>query len=148
MLPLALLLGTAPRVQVLTMDYQSLYPSIMIAGNICPSTMMQKRRDKKRPAAAKGVLTRTWVSDAATGQEATFVQNAKGSAAYGVVPKMLARLLAARRVVQKEMKTAQGFVYTQLNSKQLAIKVSCNSVCVRLAPPVSALAFARARAMY
>jgi DNA polymerase delta subunit 1 len=117
-------------VQVLTMDYQSLYPSIMIAGNICPSTMLQKRRDKKRPQAAKGVLTRTWVSDPETGQEATFVQNAKGATGYGVLPKMLRRLLAARRAVQKEMKTAEGEVYMLLNSKQLAIKVCCNSVCV------------------
>jgi DNA polymerase delta subunit 1 len=122
---------------VLTMDYQSLYPSIMIAGNICPSTMLQKRRDKKRPKPPDGVLVKTWVSDEATGQEASFVQNRKGSSAFGVIPLMLKRLLAARRAVQKLMKTAHGFEYLLLNALQLAIKVCCNSVCVTLFPPIT-----------
>ena len=74
------------------------------------------------------------MSDEKTKQEATFVQNRKGKRGYGVVPKMLMRLLIARRKVQAEMKTAEGFVYSRLNAKQLAIKVCCNSVCVARSP--------------
>lgn len=115
---------------VATLDYKSLYPSIMIAGNMGPGTLLEPRHDGKKPRAAKGVRTRTWKIDDTN--SATFVQNEPGSTAYGIIPKLLKRLLGARDAVKKQMKAAFGagniFQGSMLNSKQLAIKISCNSV--------------------
>ena len=115
---------------VATLDYKSLYPSIMIAGNLGPSTLVEPRYDGKPCRASRGVKTRTWnVTDT---YATTFVQNEKGKNHFGKIPSMLKRLLAARDAVKVHMKTAykrgDKFQGGMLNSKQLAIKISCNSV--------------------
>ncbi len=112
--------------QVITLDFQSLYPSIMMSAKLGPTTLVDPRVVPSS-IVPSDIPTRTWVSDPETGRSATFVQNDDKSA----IPLLLRRLTDARKAVQQLMKSATGFTYTVLNAKQLAIKVSCNSVCVR-----------------
>lgn len=96
----------------------------MIAGKIDMTTLVAKSADGTLSDVPDDIPTRTWVSDPETGRSATFVQNDDNSA----IPCLLKQLMAAREAVQKLMKTATGFTYKLLNAKQMAIKVSCNSV--------------------
>jgi len=110
---------------VITLDFSSLYPSIMIAHNICYTTK----------------VSRTWAEqhlkpddywspfpavDGGTPTQFVFV---KKHIREGILPKLLAGLLQARRDVKEMMKTeADAFIASVLNGRQLALKVVCNSV--------------------
>lgn len=160
-----------------TMDFASLYPSIMIAYNICYSTKVslawaranldpkdywvpfpsvdapelhQKEKvvqQKKQSFMAKFVGSkkaapvameperkkskkdrdREEKEAAYAGKEPDFCF-VKKHIREGILPAMLAKLLAARSNVKRMMRTAEGFEYGVLDGRQLALKVVCNSV--------------------
>ena len=108
---------------VACLDYASLYPSIMIASNICFSTIALSDEDKKKQthAESKGVEFLSIKTGIGTG---TYAQSFKG-----VLPALEQELLAARKRVKKEMKQAKNKIeYSVLNARQLSIKVLCNSM--------------------
>ncbi|KAL4435029.1 hypothetical protein ABPG77_003854 [Micractinium sp. CCAP 211/92] len=101
---------------VATLDFASLYPSIMMAHNLCYTTLLPKGQEKMFP---KEHLTFTPNND-------VFV---KPSLATGVLPEILQELLAARKRAKKDMATATDpFLRAVYNGRQLALKVSANSV--------------------
>ena len=113
------------RKPIATLDFASLYPSIMQSHNLCYSTVVF---DDQKPLVLelekKGlvVVERTVASN----KEHWFVQK---ETFKGILPKLLKHLLTARRAVKKQMKQAKDdFTYQLLDGKQLALKVSCNSV--------------------
>lgn len=110
---------------IATLDFASLYPSIMQAHNLGYMSYVFDREKKevaRLERAGKIVVERI----VASGIEHWFVQEETFKA---ILPLLLHELLTARRNVKKIMKReSDPFKKQLLNSKQLALKVSCNSV--------------------
>jgi len=108
---------------ITVLDFMSLYPTTMADNNLCPTVYVNDPKYDN----LTGVQYRTVeVFDDNTGKTYyyRFAQNTQGLAVM-----IIENLLNARIKVQKEMKAEQDpFKKSLLNSKQLAIKVSCNSV--------------------
>lgn len=102
---------------VTTLDFASLYPSIIIAHNLCYSTLV-------RPADVKlydpEKLNRTPAGD-------VFV---KKDVFPGILPEVLEDVLVARKNARAMMKNVSmhSLEYRVLNGRQLALKVCANSV--------------------
>jgi DNA polymerase elongation subunit (family B) len=104
---------------ITTLDFASLYPSIMIQHNLCCSTWV------KNPAhqALKGPK---YLHVDVGARKYCFVQHI-----MGIMPKILKTLLAARKAVRKQMpqyEKTDPFKYSLMDAEQLALKLSCNSI--------------------
>ena len=101
---------------ITTLDFSSLYPSIMMAHNLCYTTLLSPK-----VAASLGPtdFVKTPTSD-------LFV---KKHVRQGVLPIILKELLDARKRAKKAMKAeTDPFRKGVLNGRQLALKISANSV--------------------
>ena len=98
---------------VVVMDFQSLYPSIIISNNLSHDTVVLG--DGALPP--HGTFTTDGLTDRFVNHE------------VGVLPQLLEQFLSARRAVKTQMKsTTDTEHYKVLNAKQAALKVLCNSV--------------------
>lgn len=105
-------------VPIATLDFSSLYPSIMMAHNLCYTTLL-------RPGAAQklGLKPDEFIKTP-TGDE--FV---KASVRKGLLPQILENLLSARKRAKAELAQETDPLRRQvLDGRQLALKVSANSV--------------------
>lgn len=104
---------TAP---IATLDFASLYPSIMMAHNLCYSTLVrQSEVAKLRPED----YVRTPAGHC-------FV---KPAVKKGLLSVILEELLGSRKAAKREMAEAtEPFLKEVLNGRQLALKVSANAV--------------------
>ena len=101
---------------VATLDFASLYPSIMMAHNLCYSSLVPKFRIKEHNIED---LTHTPNGD-------YFV---KASVKKGILPMILEELLGARKRAKQELaKATDPFERAVLDGRQLALKISANSV--------------------
>lgn len=116
---------------VIVVDFSSLYPTVMIAHNICKSTLVKRPCDHDKP----GVVAHR-VSATTTHRFSTLIT--------GLLPTMLQELLTLRKTVKKRMVDAEAELdddsLTQarrrelksllvvLDSRQKAVKVSANSI--------------------
>jgi DNA polymerase delta subunit 1 len=120
------------------LDFASLYPSIMIAYNLCYSTLVIDEKYKNMPGIVYEVFK--WTVDGKT-YENTFVQaetkvinhanDNEGSNAYtGILPTILSKLMLGRKETKKRMKTVKegSMLYKILDGKQLAQKITMNSI--------------------
>ena len=154
------------------LDFASLYPTIMIANNLCYTSRVKNYGDEfeidndettdddrdsgfwkciSKKDGSKVKLKRVkWTLqveeivveiDEETGKETKktitipknevhyFVQSVNGEDSVGILPMILRNLLSERKRVKKLMaKETDPFKKAMLNGKQLALKVSCNSV--------------------
>ncbi|KAI4463291.1 dna polymerase catalytic subunit [Holotrichia oblita] len=103
---------------IATLDFSSLYPSIMIAHNLCYTTLI-------RPNKVNSVnLTKDQITNTPSGNH--FV---KASVRKGLLPQILEQLLVARKKAKTMLKDEKDPVYQAvLNGRQLALKISANSV--------------------
>uniref|UniRef100_H3B666 DNA polymerase n=1 Tax=Latimeria chalumnae TaxID=7897 RepID=H3B666_LATCH len=95
-------------VPIATLDFSSLYPSIMMAHNLCYTTLLQHGAvDKYSLSPEDFIKTPT----------------------EGLLPEILENLLAARKKAKNELKKeTDPFKQKVLDGRQLALKVSANSV--------------------
>ncbi|XP_039267108.2 DNA polymerase delta catalytic subunit-like [Styela clava] len=104
-------------IPITTLDFSSLYPSIMQAHNLCYTTLLKNSKEKEKLQPEDYITT-------PTGD--TFV---KASVRKGLLPKILDSLLTARRKAKADMKVeTDPFKRSVLDGRQLALKISCNSV--------------------
>jgi len=102
---------------VSVLDFESLYPSIMIYFNLCPSTMLLASTGSSVP-----YDEHTIVHDSGP-RHYKFAKHVTG-----VLPELLRHLLRSRKDVKKQMAAATGFDKFVLNGRQNALKIVCNSV--------------------
>jgi len=103
-------------VPIATLDFASLYPSIMQAYNLCYSTLVS-------PADVPKLAVETY-EKSPCGH--VFVRS---SHKKGILPQILDELLAARKRAKLDMKNAATPYEREVqNGRQLALKISANSV--------------------
>ena len=107
---------------VAVLDFMSLYPSIMRWKNLCYCTYVVNAADAERDGAR--IDTYTFETDSGERYQHQFSRNA-----VGVLPEVLRHLLDERKRTKARMKRATTQLDRDiLDKRQLAIKVSCNSV--------------------
>ncbi|CAK9442182.1 uncharacterized protein LODBEIA_P59250 [Lodderomyces beijingensis] len=105
-------------VPIATLDFSSLYPSIMMAHNLCYTTLLNKNSIKAF-GLSEEEYTRTPNGD-------YFVNANKKK---GILPTILNELLSARKKAKIDLKNeTDPFKKDVLNGRQLALKISANSV--------------------
>lgn len=103
---------------IATLDFASLYPSIMMAHNLCYSTRISDGDAKSWDPEGKKTIR--------TPAGFYFV---KAEYQRGLLPEILSELLEARSKAKKDMKDAKDTLLKNvLNGRQLALKISANSV--------------------
>ena len=102
---------------ITALDFEGLYPSIMVAHNLCYSTLVMDLRYENVP----GV---TYESFTIGGRTYKFAQNVPS-----LLPAILVELKAFRKKAKKDMAEAKTPAMKKVyDGKQLAFKVSMNSV--------------------
>lgn len=103
-------------VPIATLDFTSLYPSIMMAHNLCYTTLL-------KPSQIKMMEPDQFIR---TPSNNYFV---KSSVRKGLLPVILEDLLSARRKAKSDLKKeTDPFKRKVLDGRQLALKISANSV--------------------
>jgi DNA polymerase delta subunit 1 len=104
------------QVPIVTLDFASLYPSIMMAHNLCYSTLIPPGEERKMDP---NDYYRTPTGD-------YFV---KEHIRKGILPIILEELISARKKAKEELKNVKDpSVKAVLDGRQLALKISANSV--------------------
>lgn len=105
-------------VPIATLDFSSLYPSIMMAHNLCYTSLIDRNSIK-----AFDLKEEDYVH---TPNGDYFVKETKRK---GILPTILRELLAARKKAKADLKNeTDPFKRDVLNGRQLALKISANSV--------------------
>lgn len=102
---------------ITALDFEALYPSIMMAHNLCYSTYVM---DERRYGNIPGVQYETFKIGEKTYKFAQGVPS--------LLPSILLELKQFRKKAKKDMAAATGGMKDVYNGKQLAYKVSMNSV--------------------
>eukprot|EP00051_Salpingoeca_urceolata_P010275 m.125101 g.125101 ORF g.125101 m.125101 type:complete len:1107 (+) comp16646_c1_seq1:2250-5570(+) len=102
---------------IATLDFSSLYPSIMMAHNLCYTTFLNSKNEREGLKPDEYIKTPTGDF---------FV---KSTTRRGLLPRILEDLLAARKRAKADLKKeTDPFKRAVLDGRQLALKVSANSV--------------------
>lgn len=102
---------------IATLDFASLYPSIMMAHNLCYTTLLLNKKEAEK--FDEKDVTKTPNGD-------YFV---KSTVKKGILPIILEELISARKQAKNELKNATDpFIKAVLDGRQLALKISANSV--------------------
>lgn len=103
---------------IATLDFASLYPSIMMAYNLCYCTLVTPEDVRKLN------LPPECINKTPSGE--TFV---KSNLQKGILPEILEELITARKRAKADLKEAKDpLVKAVLDGRQLALKISANSV--------------------
>ena len=130
-----------------TLDFASLYPSIMISHNLCYSTLIdgvktgkdipsiESLRDSEKEEERRQyeIIIEKLEERNLTIEDVELTPNGdlfiRNSKIKGILPEILTQLLAARKQAKKDMAAEKdAFKQRVLNGRQLALKVSANSV--------------------
>lgn len=103
---------------IATLDFSSLYPSIIMAHNLCYTTLLNASKKRELNISEDEVTT--------TPTNVFFV---KSSTRKGILPEILENLLTARKKAKEELKQETDSLKQKvLDGRQYALKVSANSV--------------------
>jgi DNA polymerase elongation subunit (family B) len=120
-----------------TLDFESLYPSIIRYFNLCPSVLILDpalKNCSKEELLRKNIEMESHEIQHNILQKGGIYKNEARTYAFathtqGVLPKLLKRLLDARKSVKREMAACEDPAQKAiLNGRQNGIKVACNSV--------------------
>ena len=109
--------GGAYYTPITALDFEGLYPSIMMAHNLCYSTFVM---DEKRYGNVPGI---TYEKFELNDKTYKFAQDVPS-----LLPAILLELKEFRKQAKKDMAAATGFMKEVYNGKQLAYKISMNSI--------------------
>jgi len=102
---------------ITALDFEALYPSIMMAHNLCYSSYVM---DEKKYGNVPGITYETFnIGD----RTYKFAQDVPS-----LLPSILLELKQFRKQAKKDMANSSGFMKEVYNGKQLAYKISMNSV--------------------
>ncbi|CRG97181.1 DNA polymerase delta catalytic subunit, putative [Plasmodium gallinaceum] len=102
-----------------TLDFASLYPSIMIAHNLCYSTLIKNNNE----------ISELNDDDITVIQGKGNLKFVKKNVKKGILPLIVEELIEARKKVKLLMKKEENRITQMvLNGRQLALKISANSV--------------------
>ena len=119
-----------------TKDYMSLYPSAIMHKNMSHETIITNSNYDN----LEGIYYYNAVYRDNDGQN-KYVRYAKKDNKLGVIPTILDNLLKERKRVKKLMKTEKDpFKYKILDAKQLAVKITANSLYGQLGATTSPIA--------
>ena len=102
---------------ITALDFEALYPSIMMADNLCYSTYVM---DERRYGNIPGIVYETFKIGDRTYKFAQGVPS--------LLPSILLELKQFRKKAKRDMAAATGSMKEVYNGKQLAYKISMNSV--------------------
>jgi len=102
---------------ITALDFEALYPSIMMAHNLCYSSYVMNEKDYGN---IPGVTYETFQIKDKTYKFAQDVPS--------LLPSILLELKQFRKKAKKDMASATGYMKEVYNGKQLAYKISMNSV--------------------
>ena len=102
---------------ITALDFEALYPSIMMAHNLCYSTLVM---DERRYGNVPGIKYETFKI---ANKVYKFAQDVPS-----LLPAILLELKQFRKKAKKDMAAATGSMKEVYNGKQLAYKISMNSV--------------------
>ena len=106
-------------VPIATLDFASLYPSIIIAHNLCYTTLLSQSAIKRYNLSEDGYIK----------TPAGFYFKKPDEKLQTIVPQILKNLLAARKKAKDDLKKeTDPFKKMILDGRQLALKISANSV--------------------
>jgi len=121
-------------VPVVTLDFNSLYPSIMVTKNTCVKTLLPGRSLDERMTENTLNREEVWIAErnALPGEAADQPAFVKYQRAPGLIPRILQKLLNLRASVKDLAARAkiagQSGLAAILTQRQLAIKLNCNSI--------------------
>ncbi|CAL7945239.1 unnamed protein product [Xylocopa violacea] len=105
-------------IPIATLDFSSLYPSIIMAHNLCYTTLLNHEKQIKYKIQPDDITV--------TPSDSKFV---KANITKGILPEILENLLSARKVAKAELKKETDPLKQKvLDGRQYALKVSANSV--------------------
>jgi DNA polymerase delta subunit 1 len=108
---------------ITTLDFSSLYPSIMIVNNLCYTTFLSDERYKDSVMGGEGIKKEDII---VTPTGNYFV---KKNVREGLLPRILVDLIEERKKARRAIKeTDIPELKLSLNARQLALKISANSV--------------------
>jgi DNA polymerase elongation subunit (family B) len=129
---------------ITVLDFNSLYPSSIIARNVSHETLRHPDIDSEK---IRNKINYDGYSDPLTSQKCKYENvnydnnvctYAKNNDEFGILPNILLKLLAERKLTKKIMdKETDKFKKTILDGKQLALKVTANSLYGQLGASTS-----------
>ncbi|CAH8567170.1 unnamed protein product [Heterobilharzia americana] len=126
------LLPTYQSQQVMTtLDFASLYPSIMMAHNLCYTTLLQVNTSPHGSTGGgiQAVVQRYNLTDEDYIKTPTGAYFVKSHIRQGILPEILQQLLSARKKAKAELANETDPLRKRvLDGRQLALKISANSV--------------------
>ena len=139
--------------RVIVLDFESLYPNVMRANNTCPTTLIRESDYEEVPLDQCNIIDFDEEEDVNAAankeikkynEEITNSRNPRPllpeckvtkhyhyrfyTGQVGLVPLIEGDLLRWRKAVKEQMKSAHGNYKRMLDARQLAIKVTCNSL--------------------
>ncbi|KAF6773845.1 hypothetical protein AHF37_06869, partial [Paragonimus kellicotti] len=116
---------------IATLDFASLYPSVMMAHNLCYSTLLQVNNTAGQGSASslQALVDRYSLTPEDYIRTPTGAYFVKRSVRRGLLPEILEQLLNARKKAKAELaKETDPLRIRVLDGRQLALKISANSV--------------------
>lgn len=117
---------------VISLDFNSLYPSIIIADNMCYSTYYEIKRKatKKIKTNPNKSCSPNFNKVFIQGQTETVAYFVKKNVRKSILASILERLISIRKGVKEKMKNEEEntLAYKQLNAVQWSVKIAANSI--------------------